>query len=545
MGPTQVEEALREALAMGADKAVQLTGKEFAGSDTWATSYTLGLAIQKIGAWDLILCGKEAMDGMTAQVGPQIAEFLRIPQLTYAISLEVADSKVRIKQKLGKVQRVLEASLPALVTVEREINEPRIAPMDSIMEAYEKEIPVWAPEDLGGDSERFGLEGSPTRLRKVFSPKVLKGNVQMLQGGPGEAAAELIRVLKEKVHSVRVGDMAPSIDIKEHRGCWVFVEQSRGKPARVSLELLGKGKDLAEKLGAELTAMVLGDALGSLPRDLIAYGAERVLVAEDPMLRDYRTELYADIIAEAVRDRKPEVLIVGATPIGRDLAPRLSFRLNAGCTADCTGLEIDQENRLFVSTRPAFGGNVVATIICPNHRPQMATVRPGVMPFPEKDPARRGEVLPLKVNINEEDIQVKILESVEAASEGVAIEEAERVVCVGMGGADAETFPLVKELAELLEAELAATRVAVEAGWLTHDSQVGQTGKTIRPDLYVACGISGAVQHTAGMTGSKLVIAINKDSKAEIFNYADYGIVGDLHKVLPAIIGELRALRGE
>ena len=199
MGPSQVEEALREALAMGADKAVQLTGKDFAGSDTWATSYTLGLAIQKIGNWDLILCGKEAMDGMTAQVGPQIAEYLKIPQLTYAITLEVADGKVRIKQKLGKVQRILEASLPALVTVEREINESRIAPMDSIMEAYEKEIPVWGPEDLlGGEAERFGLEGSPTRLRKVFSPKVLKGKVQMLQGGPKEAAAELIRVLKEK-----------------------------------------------------------------------------------------------------------------------------------------------------------------------------------------------------------------------------------------------------------------------------------------------------------------------------------------------------------
>jgi electron transfer flavoprotein alpha subunit len=336
-----------------------------------------------------------------------------------------------------------------------------------------------------------------------------------------------------------------NIDINEYRGCWVFVEQSHGKPARVSLELLGKGKELSEKLGVDLTAIVLGDALGSLPRELVAYGADKVLTAEDPVLNDYRTELYADVIASAVRDRKPEVLMVGATPIGRDLAPRLSFRLNAGCTADCTGLDIDQENRLFVSTRPAFGGNVVATIICPNHRPQMTTVRPGVMPLPEKDPARSGEVVPLKVQIKEKEIQVKILETVEAASEGAAIEEAERVLCVGMGGADAETFAMIRELAGLLYAEVAATRLAVEAGWLTHDSQVGQTGKTIRPDLYMACGISGAVQHTAGMSGSKLVIAINKDAKAEIFNYADFGIVGDLRKVLPAIIEELKALRGE
>jgi len=198
MGPSQVEEALREALAMGADKVIQLTDKQFAGSDTWATSYTLGLAIQKIANWDLILCGKEAVDGMTAQVGPQLAEFLRIPQLTYAVSLEIMGDRIRISQKLGKLQRILEAPLPALVTVEREINEPRITPMDRIMVAYEKEIPIWTPEDLDGDAERFGLEGSPTRLRKVFSPKVLKGNVTMLEGGPKEAAAELIRVLKEK-----------------------------------------------------------------------------------------------------------------------------------------------------------------------------------------------------------------------------------------------------------------------------------------------------------------------------------------------------------
>ncbi|MGE5841923.1 MAG: electron transfer flavoprotein subunit alpha/FixB family protein [Deltaproteobacteria bacterium] len=337
--------------------------------------------------------------------------------------------------------------------------------------------------------------------------------------------------------------MTAGIDINDYRGCWVFVEQNHGRPARVSLELMGKGKELAQKLGVELTAVVLGDALGSLPQDLIAYGAEKVLVAENPMLKDYRTELYADVIAGAVLERRPEVLIVGATPIGRDLAPRLSFRLNAGCTADCTGLDIDQENRLFVSTRPAFGGNVVATIICPNHRPQMATVRPGVMPLPEKDASRSGEVVRLNVVFKEQDIQVKILESVEGPSEGVAIEEAERVLCVGMGGADADTFEMVRELAGLLYAEVAATRLAVEAGLLPHDSQVGQTGKTIRPELYVACGISGAVQHTAGMTGSKLVVAINKDSKAEIFNYADFGIVGDLRKILPALIEELKAVK--
>ncbi len=231
---------------------------------------------------------------------------------------------------------------------------------------------------------------------------------------------------------------------------------------------------------------------------------------------------------------------MGASPIGRDLAPRLSFRLSAGCTADCTGLDIDEENRLFVSTRPAFGGNVMATIICPEHRPQMSTVRPGVMALPEKDDSREGQIIDLELQLDEDACKVKILESVKGASEGVNIQDAERIVAVGMGAGDKETFDMIKELAELLDGEVGATRFAVEAGWVSHDRQIGQTGKTVRPELYVGCGISGAVQHTAGMSTSKMIIAINKDPNAEVFKIADYGIVGDVRKVVPAIISELK-----
>jgi electron transfer flavoprotein alpha/beta subunit len=198
MGPSQVEEALREALGMGVDKAIQLTAKEFAGSDTWATAYTLGLAIKKTGAYDLIICGKEAVDGMTAQVGPQIAEYLGIPQLTYAMHIEVLDSKVRVKQKLGDLYRLLEAPMPVLITVEREAYQPRVAPMDTILEAYGKEIPVWKPDDLNGEMENFGLKGSPTKLRKVYTPKLLRGKVEMLEGAPGDIARQFVGKLKEK-----------------------------------------------------------------------------------------------------------------------------------------------------------------------------------------------------------------------------------------------------------------------------------------------------------------------------------------------------------
>jgi electron transfer flavoprotein alpha subunit len=337
--------------------------------------------------------------------------------------------------------------------------------------------------------------------------------------------------------------MASNVDINAYRGVWVFVEQAEGRPARVSMELLGKGRELAGKLDVELTAFLIGESVGDLAKELIFYGADRVIVADDSILRDYGTELYTDIISEQAMKEKPEVLIVGASPIGRDLAPRLSFRLNAGCTADCTDLDIDEENRLFVSTRPAFGGNVMATIICPEHRPQMSTVRPGVMPLPERDDSRKGEIINPDLHFNKADTKVEVLESVKGWSEGVSIQEAEKIVAIGMGAGDRETFDMIKELADLLEAKVAATRLAVEAGWVSHDFQIGQTGKTVRPSLYMACGISGAVQHTAGMSGSKVIIAINSDPDAEIFKIADYGIVGDVGKVVPALIRELKSLK--
>jgi len=336
--------------------------------------------------------------------------------------------------------------------------------------------------------------------------------------------------------------MASKIDIDEYRGVWVFVEQTEGQPARVSLELLGKGRELADRLEVDLTAFLLGETVQETGQELIFYGADEVIVADHALLRDYRTELYTDIISGQVMARKPEVLIVGASPIGRDLAPRLSFRLNAGCTADCTGLDIDEENRLFVSTRPAFGGNVMATIICPENRPQMSTVRPGVMVLPEKDESREGRTINLDLQLDEKDVKVKILENVKATVEGVNIAEAERIVAIGMGVGDEGTCETVKELAQMLDAEVGATRFAVEAGWVSHDHQIGQTGKTVRPELYIGCGISGAVQHTAGMSGSKMIVAINKDLNAEIFKIADYGIVGDVKKVVPAIISELKSV---
>ena len=337
--------------------------------------------------------------------------------------------------------------------------------------------------------------------------------------------------------------MAAKVNVEAYRGVWVFVETASGKPATVCIELLGKGRDLADRLGTHLCAFLIGDSVEGLVPDLAAYGADRVYLADDPVLSEYRTGPYADILTRHVLKEKPEILIVGATAVGRDLAPRLSMRLNTGCTADCTGLDVDEEMRLLVTTRPAFGGNVMATIICPENRPQMCTVRPGNMPMPEKDADRKAVVECVPVEIREEDIPVKVLQVEEAESGGVNIQDADRLVAIGMGADDPENFEMIKGLAKALDAEVAASRLAVEAGWISHNHQVGQTGKTVKPSLYVACGISGAVQHTAGMSGSKIVFAINRDAESEIFKFADYGIVGDLKKVGPAIVNELNRRR--
>jgi len=337
--------------------------------------------------------------------------------------------------------------------------------------------------------------------------------------------------------------MSPE-DPGEYRGLWVFIEQTDNEPARVSLELLGKGRTLADKLGADITAVIIGEGVSGMAEQMIYYGADRVIVADDPIAKDYRTEVYTDIMVDQVLKEKPEILLIGATCTGRDLAPRVSARLNTGCTADCTELDIDTQMRLIVATKPFFGRNLMADIICPFHRPQMVTVRPGVMELKAQDRARKGELVFVDVNVKTEDIKVKVVDTVRSTSDGVSLEEADKVVAGGMGVGGMEGFEMLKELADLLEAKAGATSLPVDAGWISKDYQIGQTGKTIRPRLYIGCGVSGAIQHSAGMINSELIIAINTNPNADIFYFADYGIVGDIYEIVPAIIRELKGHNG-
>ncbi len=329
-------------------------------------------------------------------------------------------------------------------------------------------------------------------------------------------------------------------DLSLYHGVWVFAEQRAGKLMSVVVELLGEGRRLADEVGTELCAVLCGNNVGDLAKELIGYGADKVYIADSPILENYRTDAYTEVIYQAITEYKPEIVLLGATHIGRDLGPCLAVKAGTGLTADCTRLEIDPEDKKIKQTRPAFGGNLMATIICPNHRPQMSTVRPGVMNKAPFDAARIGEVIPLTVTLTEDDVRTKILKIVKSATEMVSLTDADIIVSGGMGLGSKEGFEELKKLADVLGGTIAASRAAVDAGWIDHSYQVGQTGTTVKPQVYFACGISGAIQHIAGMQNSGLIIAINKDENAPIFEVADYGIVGDLHKMIPAITEAFR-----
>ena len=334
------------------------------------------------------------------------------------------------------------------------------------------------------------------------------------------------------------------MNISDYQGIWVFAEQRHGELQKVSLEILGESRRLADELGVKLTAVLLGNNIGHLANKLGEFGADEVLVADHKELENYTTDGYTKVLCELVNDMKPGIFFIGATFIGRDLGPRVAARLKTGLTADCTSLAVEVEDGALLATRPAFGGNIMATIACPNHRPQMATVRPGVFSrLTEKNYDYKVENV--NVELEASDIRTTILEVVKANKQVIDISEAKIIVSGGRGVGSKENFSLLQELADTLGGVVGGSRGAVDKGWIERDYQVGQTGKTVRPSIYIACGISGAIQHVAGMQESDMIIAINKDESAPIMKVADYAIVGDLNKVIPEMINELKSMESK
>lgn len=332
------------------------------------------------------------------------------------------------------------------------------------------------------------------------------------------------------------------MNIADYKGVWVFAEQREGELQKVSLELLGEGRKIADKLGVKLTALLIGENVKGLADSLGRHGADEVLVAESTLLKNYTTDGYTKVICDLANERKPGIIFIGATFIGRDLGPRVAARLSTGLTADCTVLDVDVEKADLLATRPAFGGNLMATIVCPDHRPQMATVRPGVF-SKLADEDRDFTVEEVEVKLEAADVRTKIVEIVKEAKEVVDISEANFIVAGGRGVGSKENFALLEELAEALGGTVAGSRAAADNGWIERDYQVGQTGKTVRPNIYIACGISGAIQHVTGMQDSDMIIAINKDASAPIMQTADYAIVGDLLKVVPEMTAQIKAMK--
>jgi electron transfer flavoprotein alpha subunit len=335
------------------------------------------------------------------------------------------------------------------------------------------------------------------------------------------------------------------LKVRQYHGVWIFTEHAEGKAAEVSWELLGVGAELARARNVELCSVVIGEKVGQLAQEAFSYGATKVYLVDDPVFHHYRTESYYKALVYLIEKYKPEIMLVGATGLGRDLAGAVATKLQTGLTADCTGLSIDDKGFL-LQTRPAFGGNIMATILTEYTRPQMSTVRPHVMPMPAKDTNRTGAIIREKVPLKEEEIAAKVLEIIADENlESVDVAAADIIVSGGRGMCNAENYKILQELANELGGVVACSRAAVEAGWMPLERQVGQTGKTVRPKIYFAVGISGAIQHLVGMQESDTIIAINRDKNAPIFEAATYGIVGDLFQVVPAITNYVRERRAQ
>lgn len=333
--------------------------------------------------------------------------------------------------------------------------------------------------------------------------------------------------------------------ISEYKGIWVFIEQTEGHVAPVSWELMGEARRLAKDLGVELCGVLLGENVEGLANDVFAYGASKVYLIDAPILKFYRTQPYSAAVTDLIKKYKPEIVLFGATTVGRDLAGAIATYIGTGLTADCTALDIDPVTRLLRQTRPAFGGNIMATILCKTRRPQMSTVRPRVFSMPSRDTSKTGEIVRGTIQMEEKDMLTKVVELIKGAGKSVYLDRAEIIVSGGRGLGEAKNFEYVRELAKVLGGTVGASRAAVEAGWISHEHQVGQTGTTVRPKVYFAVGISGAIQHLVGMQTSDIIVAINKDAEAPIFKVATYGVVGDFKVIVPLLVEEFKKRLGK
>lgn len=563
MGPPRAEEVLRDAIARGADAGVLLVDRMLAGSDTWATANALAAAVRRLGDADLVLTGLSALDGETGQVGPQIAARLGLPQATGCEALEIGELEgarhLVARRIVEGGYEVLRLPLPALVTVAETGFAPRYPTMPGRRRAAHAELTALGAAELGLSSTEVGLEASPTKVAHMEPAPLAERRCRMLGDGFGldELVGELAALGALRQGSTAAHGSADLCDradpgeddtpaAEPHPGdpsLWVVCETDDGGLSRISAELLTKASDLAPALGGGVGAFCAGAEPSAVVAQAARFGADVVYVASSPELSPYRAQPHARVLADALRSRRPAAVLFGATTTGRDLAPRVAALLGAGLAADCTDLAVGPWQRRHVTydtllhqIRPAMAGGVLATCVAPVARPQMATVRPGVFePRPHPKAARTMDVA---VELEPGDLVVEVVDR-EVRHAEVGLADAE-VIVAGGAGCDAGSWHLVEDLAAAIGGSVAATRGAIEAGLAPRSVQVGQTGTTVHPRLYVACGISGALQHIVGMRAARTVVAINRDPDALIFRVANFGIVGEVADVLPALSEAMR-----
>ncbi|BDC18278.1 FAD-binding protein [Acidianus sp. HS-5] len=531
MGPPQAESSLRDAIAMGADEAYLITDRAMAGADTWATSYTLYKAIEKIGRADVYLFGRRAVDGETEQVGPQTAKWLGIPAVGYVSEVkDISDERSVVVRITEDIQEEIEVPTPAVFTVLETINKPRQPSIEDLIKAKYAKITKLSKEDIGTEPNKIGLAGSPTRVIKVSPPPKTR-NAEIYKGKDASEWVydKIVKSLKE-ASEIKLEYTRPSLKYKAKGEVWVYIDHYGNDVNRVSWEIASEGRKIADSTGTKLAGVIVGDEVEEIITQAFEFGFDKVYHAKIPSLDYYINDAYTKAVSTIVQKYKPEVFLFPGTRISRELASTTAIEVNTGLIADCVAFEVDEKVGL-LSIRPDFGGKEMSTIICPNSRPIMVTVRGGVF-YPIK--LKGGdEVVVEKVDINSSWYNVK---SRTRLGKRNVLTEAEVVIGVGRGIKSPENIKMAEELADLLHGVVGVSKPLADMGWYPKDRQIGQTGTTIRPKLYIALGIAGAVQHLVGISGARKVIAINIDPEAQIFKNCDYGVVGDIFEIVPDLI---------
>ncbi|PVU76844.1 electron transfer flavoprotein subunit alpha [Sulfolobus islandicus] len=542
MGPPQADSALREALAMGIDEAYLISDRAMAGADTWATSYTVSKAVQKLGGADLILFGRRAVDGETEQVGPQTGKWLGLPVIGYVSEIKKLEKdKIIVTRTTEFDEEVIEAPIPTVLTMLEVANKPRQPDILSLIKAKTAKITVWNKDDIKAEPDKIGLAGSPTKVIKVQPPPKTR-KAEIIDGRKDiEKAAKwfldkIFESLKEDESTLKEY-VKPKPKVKVNGEIWVYIDHIGEKPNRASFEIMGEARRIADLMDTSLSAVIVGgEATKSLIDETFEYGADKVYFVETKGFDRYDNEVYTRALATVIKKYKPEAVFFPGTKNTRELASTTAIEVNTGLIADCTNFDVDDKGVL-LSTRPDFGGKEMSTIICPKHRPVMVTVRAGVfMPLP-RVPGRKGELV--REEIDDLFTRLKVLDYRVIEKRNI-LAEADIVVGVGRGIRSPENIKMAEELASLLGGVVGVSKPLADMGWYPKERQVGQTGTTIRPKVYIALGVSGAVQHLVGILSSRKIGAINLDPSAPIFENCDFGVVGDIFEIVPKMVELLK-----